>query len=40
MISVSHDRKFIEEVCDECLLLTKDGLEAIEADSHTRQDSL
>ncbi len=40
VISVSHDRKFIEEVCDECLLLTKDGLEAIEADSHTRQDSL
>ena len=26
IISISHDRKFIQEVCDKVCLLTKDGL--------------
>ena len=27
IISVSHDRKFLEEVCDTCYRLTQDGLQ-------------
>ena len=30
IISISHDRKYIEEVCDKRYVLTKDGLIAEE----------
>ena len=29
IISISHDRKFISEVCDQVCMLTKNGLEHV-----------